>query len=88
MQLLDDNQSLIGVAGRDTVEQMAGFTERHGLQDMVTIADVSGEVWERFGVFGQPTWAFVDGETGQVEVAFGALGTQGVLDAFESGGLR
>ncbi|HUG84265.1 MAG TPA: hypothetical protein VMM13_06850 [Euzebya sp.] len=88
MQLLDDDQSLIGIASRDTAEQMRGFTDRHGLQDVTNIADVSGEVWERFGVFGQPTWAFVDGDTGEVEVAFGSLGRQGVLDAFESGGLR
>ncbi len=31
---------------------------------MITAADVEGEVWRRFGVVGQPTWVFVDGETG------------------------
>ncbi|CAN5278287.1 hypothetical protein BH23ACT9_BH23ACT9_02990 [soil metagenome] len=86
MQLLDENQSLIGVAGRDTLEQMEGFVARHGLEDVVTIADVDGSVWNRFGVFGQPTWGFVDGATGRVSVRFGALGQQGVLDAFEAGG--
>ena len=77
---------MIGIAGRDTLAQMESFVDRHGLQDMVTVADVSGEVWERFGVFGQPTWAYVDGETGRVEVRFGALGSEGVLQALADGG--
>lgn len=86
MQLLDDNQSLIGIASRDDVEEMQAFVDRHSLGDMVTVEDVSGEVWERFGVFGQPAWVFVDGDTGEAALNLGALGQQGVLDAFETGG--
>ncbi|CAN5574578.1 hypothetical protein BH24ACT15_BH24ACT15_04900 [soil metagenome] len=86
MQLLDDNTSVIGIASRDGVDEMQAFVDRHGLTDMVTVADVSGEVWERFGVFGQPAWAFVDGQTGTTSLNLGALGQQGVLDAVESGG--
>ncbi len=67
---------------------MAGFVDRHGLQEMMTVADVSGEVWDRFGVVGQPSWAFIDGDTGAVSVRFGALGQQGVLDAFDADGFR
>lgn len=64
---------------------MQDFVVRHDLQDVVNIADVDGTVWERFGVFGQPTWAFYDSETGAVTVRFGALGVDGVLAAFEAG---
>lgn len=87
MGLLDDEQAVIGIAGRDDIDQMQAFVERHGLTDMVHIADVSGEVWEHFEVFAQPTWAFVDGDTGTVTTRFGALGEQAVLDAFATGGL-
>ena len=87
MQLLDEDQALIAVAGRDSVPQMQSFIDRHQLADVPTVADTSGEVWERFGVFGQPSWAFVDGDTGRVSVRFGALGQEGILDAFEAGHL-
>lgn len=90
MQLLnedEDGRALIGVASRDSVEAMRAFVAEHGLEDMVNIADPDGEVWTRFGVVGQPSWAFVDGDTGRVTVRFGALGQQGALDAFESGSL-
>lgn len=65
---------------------MESFVDRHELADVVNIADPEGVVWDRFGVFGQPTWAFVNGETGEVTVQLGALGTQGVLAAFEARG--
>jgi peroxiredoxin len=83
----DDGRALVGIASRDSVEQMQAFVDRHGLDEVVNVADPDGEVWARFGVFGQPTWAYVDGDTGQVTVRFGGLGEQGVLDAFEADGL-
>jgi hypothetical protein len=75
------------VAGRDSVEAMQAYVDRHGLADVVNVADVDGELWARFGVVGQPSWAFVEGDTGRVTVRFGALGREGMLDAFESGNL-
>ncbi len=86
MQLLDEDQAVVGVAGRDSLEEMQAFTDRHELDGVVNIADVDGSVWERFDVFGQPTWAYVDGDTGQVTVRFGGLGQEGVLSAFEADG--
>lgn len=86
MQLLEDNQQVVGVAGRDTIEEMASFVERHGLEDIVMIADPDGVVWERFGVFGQPAWGFVNGETGELSVRLGGLGRDGVLQAFSDRG--
>ena len=86
MQLLDEDQAIVGVAGRDSLAEMQSFVDRHELGDVVNVADVDGSVWERFGVFGQPTWAFVDGETGEITVQFGGLGQEGVLAAFEANG--
>lgn len=85
MQLLDEQQAIVGIASRDTVEEMQAFVDRHGLQGMVTIADPDGEVWERFEVFGQPSWGYVD-PAGEVSILFGALGLDGIQQAFADNG--
>lgn len=65
---------VVGVASRDQVPAMEAFVAEHGLEHVTSIADVDGAVWERFGVVGQPTWIFVDGETGAVARHLGLLG--------------
>ncbi len=85
MQLLDDNQTIIGVASRDSVEAMQDFVDRHELGDMVSIADETGDVWARFGIVGQPSWAFVDGETGESQARPGGLGLDGIQAVFANG---
>jgi peroxiredoxin len=73
-----DEVAIVGVAGRDDVDAFAAFVERHGLQDVPQIADTDGSVWARFGISGQPSWVFIDGETGARETLFGALGVEGL----------
>lgn len=74
---LDSNKTaIVGVGGRDQVGAMKAFVDRHDLGDVRHIADPSGDVWSRFGVRGQPTWLFVDGETGTSELVFGELGAE------------
>lgn len=65
---------IVGVAGRDDTSAMEAFVARHDLGHVRHIADPNGDVWSHFGVRGQPTWLFVDGETGVGELVFGALG--------------
>lgn len=72
--------TVVGVAGRDTVDAMAEFVDRHGLDLIDHVADVDGQVWGANGIGGQPAWVFIDGETGEATTRFGALGTDG-LDA-------
>lgn len=60
--------TVIGVAGRDQRPAMEEFIERHGLGDMVTIADVDGAVWRRYGIVAQPAWVFLDAAGGQRRV--------------------
>jgi hypothetical protein len=69
----DGKVEVIGVASRDRRPAMQDFVARHGLEDMVTIADVDGEVWERFGVVAQPAWVFLDADAGTSERVLGAL---------------
>ncbi len=54
----------MGIASQDSAAAIEGFVSEHGLEHVLTASDVEGEVWRRFGVVGQPTWVFVDGETG------------------------
>lgn len=68
----------MGIAGRDGVEAMRDFVERHGLTEVPMAADVDGEVWSAWNVPGQPAWVFLDGQTGESRSAFGALGAQGL----------
>jgi hypothetical protein len=69
-----DQVEIIGVAARDEPAAFDGFVERHDLAHVTHIADLDGSVWGRFGISGQPAWVLIDGETGQREVIFGALG--------------
>lgn len=66
---------------------MQAFLDRHELEGLFPhLADPDGELWARFGVRGQPTWAFVDAG-GEVELVFSALSNdelQEHLDALVS----
>lgn len=77
VQQYEGDVEIIGVASRDQVPAMQDFVARHDLQDMITVADVEGEVWQRFGIVAQPAWVFV-GESGRRERVLGALDTAGL----------
>ncbi|HEX6257755.1 MAG TPA: hypothetical protein VFZ70_18240 [Euzebyales bacterium] len=87
VQQYDGKIDIIGVASRDQVPAMQEFVARHGLEDMVNVADVEGEIWQRFGVVAQPAWVFLDAETGEGERVLGALSREDLeqrLDALSS----
>ena len=62
----------VGVASRDDEAAMQDFVDRHELSGFPHISDEAGEVWERFGVVGQPAWVFATA-SGDYEVVFGAI---------------
>ena len=68
------------MAGRDTVEEMAGFVDRNGVDGFDHLADVDGKVWDINRVPAQPAWVFIDGETGESFTQFGELGTEPLTD--------
>jgi hypothetical protein len=68
----------VGVAGRDTKQEMSEFVTRNKVTGIDHVADVDGTVWEVNGVAAQPAWVFVDGETGAVSTRFGELGVEGL----------
>lgn len=56
----------------DTLDEMRGFVERYGLEDMPQVADVDDTIWARYGVRYQPAWVFID-DDGSTETYAGAL---------------
>jgi peroxiredoxin len=84
VQQFDGKIDIIGVASRDEVPAMEDFVARHGLSDMVNIADVDGQIWEQFGVVGQPAWVFLDAEAGTGERVLGAIPTPDLESRLEA----
>lgn len=72
-----DDVEIIGLAGRDSVDAMQAFVDRHGLGDLRHLVDEDGSLWAAFGVVSQPTWVFVD-DDGTATTVNGALGRAGL----------
>jgi len=64
---------VVGVASRDDLAPMRQFVTNMGVDAFPHIADISGEIWEEFGVSGQPAYAFIN-DDGVVEIVIGAIG--------------
>lgn len=78
-----DDVTILGVASRDTIDEMAEFVARHDLDVIDHVADIEGDVWAANDIVGQPAWIFVDGETGDTETQFGELGVDGLNQAID-----
>lgn len=61
----------MGVAWNGSEQSFGAFVDRHGLS-FTNLDDSSGDLFGRFGVPGQPAWAFVAGD-GSVTTRLGAL---------------
>lgn len=66
----EDRVQVIGMAGRDSVDEMQDFVERHGLGFLPHTADTDGDLWADLRVRYQPTWIFVSAD-GEASVEFG-----------------
>lgn len=55
-----DQVAFIGVPGLAATDDMIGFIERTGVESFPHIDDNGGEIWDRFGVTQQRTYAFVN----------------------------
>lgn len=61
---------VVGVAWSGDDGAYRAFVERHGLT-FPNVDDSAGEIYRRYGVAGQPAWAFI-GRDGSVDVQLGA----------------
>lgn len=81
---LEGQVTIVGVAGRGDVDDMAEFVTRHELALIDHVADVELEIWQANGIAGQPAWIFIDGETGATSTRFGGLGEDGLRSEIEA----
>lgn len=65
--------SFVGVPGRGELDAMREFVADTGTDGLPHLADLDGSVWNAFGVYGQPAYAFID-DTGVIEVFIGGMG--------------
>jgi len=71
------------VASRDDVDAISGFVETYQVGGFEHIIDEGGVIWERYGVFSQPAFAFIN-DDGTVETKIGAVGREGLIEAAEA----
>lgn len=71
------------MAGRDSVDAMQAFVDRHGLGFLRHTADTDGDLWAELRVRYQPTWIFVNGTDGKATVEFGDLEEDALRDRLE-----
>lgn len=53
---------VVGIAGVSDEESMQAFVDRHELQDITHLADLTGEFWLSLDVTYQPWWMFVNND--------------------------
>ncbi len=73
--------AFLGIAGRDSVDEMSAFIDRHGVGAFDHIVDPEGSsdsIWARFGIVTQPAWIFVN-DDGVSKTLVGPLGEDGLL---------
>ena len=51
---------IIGVASRDTIEQIEAFVADTGVDTFPHAADIDGDVWEHYSISSQPAFVFIN----------------------------
>ncbi len=74
--------TLIGVPGRGELDEMRDFVDDTGTGSLTHVADLGGDIWSAFGVYGQPAYAFID-DDGSVEVFIGAMGGDALAERID-----
>ena len=63
---------IIGVASRDTIEQIEAFVVDTGVDTFPHAADIDGDVWEFYGIGSQPAFVFIN-DDGTFDTRLGSL---------------
>jgi hypothetical protein len=72
--------TFLGVPGRGAVEEMQAFVADTGTGRLTHVVDGDGALWRRFGVVGQPAFAFV-GADGTARTFGGSLDAESLRRA-------
>ena len=73
---------IIGVASRDTIEQIEAFVADTGVDTFPHAADIDGDVWEFFGIGSQPAFVFIN-DDGTFDTRLGSLDEDGLTERVE-----
>jgi len=77
-----DRVQVIGVPGRGDLDAMRAFVDDTGTSSITHLADLDGDVWSSFGVYGQPAYAFID-DSGSIEIFIGGMGGDALADRID-----
>ena len=73
---------IIGVASRDTIEQIEAFVADTGVHTFPHAADIDGDVWEFYGIGSQPAFVFIN-DDGTFDTRLGSLDEDGLTERVE-----
>lgn len=73
---------LIGVPGRGEIDAMHDFADDTGTDAFTNVPDLNGNIWSAFGVYAQPSYAFID-DDGTVEVFIGGMGGDALAERID-----
>ena len=78
-----DRVTVFGVAGRGGVPAMQAFVADTGTASLTHVADVDGTIWEAYGVYGQPAFAFID-DDGSFDLFVGSMGAAALAQRIDA----
>ena len=81
-QQFEGRAQIIGVASRDSIEQMEAFVADTGVDTFPHAADVDGDVWEFYGISSQPAFVFIN-DDGTFDILLGSLDEDGLTERVE-----
>lgn len=61
---------------------MRDFVNRYSLEHIPHAQDLDGRIWERFGVFGQPAWYFIE-DDGSTSRNIGSMSSSEIHDVLD-----
>ena len=73
---------IIGVASRDSIEQMEAFVADTGVDAFPHAADIDGDVWEFYDIGSQPAFVFIN-DDGMFNTRLGSLDEDGLTERVE-----
>ena len=73
---------IIGVASRDTIEQIEAFVADTGVDTFPHAADIDGDVWEFYGIGSQPAFVVIN-DDGTFDTRLGSLDEDGLTERVE-----
>ena len=81
-QQFEGRARIIGVASRDSIEQMEAFVADTGVDTFPHVTDIDGDVWEFFGIGNQPAFVFIN-DDGTFDTRLGSLDEDGLTERVE-----